>query len=92
MAGAQSNNLSPSDLQKKMNISKGLRTTGSAIFLALTCLFIVLLGRLSIKVHSTHPAPKYATVAMLFFAVVAVMLFTRGLFGVLQAAIYNVST
>lgn len=77
------------EMDRAMHISKMLRTTGSAIFFAMTVLFAFCLvktqseaKRLSLKLH-------FALVALYL---VAFFLHVRGIFGVLQAAIYKVSS
>jgi len=91
MVNANAKDLTPEQLAHKMNISKALRTTGQAIFLALTVLFGLLVLRLARRLRRTTPTPLYSGRVLSMFGLVAIMLAVRGIFGVLQAADYSVS-
>ncbi|KAL1404837.1 hypothetical protein Q8F55_008447 [Vanrija albida] len=83
--------MSPEEIQKKMDdtlfISKALRTTGQAVFLALTVVFGVFI------LHTLRRGQRHGgiTWTILIFVFVALMMLVRGLFGVLQAGIYSLS-
>lgn len=97
MAGAMDPNadmykgLTPEQIQAKLNhkldVSKALRTTGQAIFLALTVIFGVFV------LHTLRRGQRHGgiTKTIILFIIVAIMLHVRGIFGVLQAAVYSVS-
>ncbi|WOO86341.1 uncharacterized protein LOC62_07G009822 [Vanrija pseudolonga] len=97
MAGAMDPNssqykgLTPEQIQAKINhkldVSKALRTTGQAIFLALTVIFGVFV------LHTLRRGQRHGgiTKTIILFVIVAIMLHVRGIFGVLQAAVYSLS-
>lgn len=91
MVGANNadNNLTPEQAKKRMDTSKGLRTAGQAIFFALTCLWVLLVCNTFIKTVRRRLDTK-ARVACIMFSVIGAFLIARGLFGILQAAIYSV--
>lgn len=93
----KSRNLTHEEIETRQNVSKGLRTTGQAIFLALTCLFVLLFTNAARKGRSRHKhaatgvSRTMSTTALFVFGVVGAMLMTRGVFGVLQAAMPRLS-
>ncbi|PPQ97858.1 hypothetical protein CVT26_013027 [Gymnopilus dilepis] len=89
LAGADFNNPESHDFQQRLNVAKITRTTGQSIFLA--CNFLLLFtilatirGRKKEGVKNTHP-----TLILLFIAWFP--LIVRGIFGILQAAIWSLS-
>ncbi|TXT04794.1 hypothetical protein VHUM_04062 [Vanrija humicola] len=97
MAGAMDKNssqyagLSDQEIQDRMDhklsVSKGLRSAGQAVFLVLTVLYGVLI------LHTLRRGQRHGgiTKTILLFVIVAIMLHVRGIFGVLQAAVYSLS-
>ena len=66
-----------------------LRTTGSAVFFAMTVLFALCLVKTQLEAGRLGSRLHFGLVALYL---VAFFLHVRGIFGVLQAAIYNVSS
>ncbi|EKD02082.1 hypothetical protein A1Q2_03634 [Trichosporon asahii var. asahii CBS 8904] len=95
MAGLndKSKQLDPDDYNNRLNVSKGLRTAGQAVFLALTVLFILLYINAARKGRGLkHSSERtMSKTALAIFGVVGGMLLVRGIFGVLQAAVYSLS-
>lgn len=95
MAGLndKSRALDPDDYANRLNVSKGLRTAGQAVFLALTVLFVLLLTNAARKGRGLKHASErtMSAAALAIFSTVGAMLLVRGIFGVLQAAITDLS-
>lgn len=95
MAGIndKSKNLDQNEINNRINTSKGLRTAGQAVFLALTVLFVLLYVNAARKgrgwKHTTERT--MSRTALVIFGGVGFMLTARGVFGVLQAAVYKLS-
>lgn len=83
-----SKNLSQSEIDHRLNVAKGLRTAGQSIFFACTVCYAVCLV-ITAKKFRRHDSVIPAT--LFLFGVVAFFLHIRGIFGVLQSAIYSVS-
>lgn len=87
MAGLndKSKQLDADDYNNRVNVSKGLRTAGQAVFLALTVVFVALLTNAARKgrglKHSTERTMSKTAIAI--FSTVGAMLLVRGIFGVL---------
>lgn len=83
--------LSQSEIDNKKTISKVLRTLGQSIFFALTVIWVAFLANTAIKVQRRRGIISGAKTVLGLFTIVGFMLCTRGMFGILQAAIESVS-
>ena len=83
-----SKNLTQAQIDKRLDIAKGLRTTGQSMFFAVTVLFAVCIVMTARKVLR-HGSRLQGT--LISFTAATVFLHLRGIFGVLQSAIYGVS-
>lgn len=93
MVGANNadNKLTPEAAQKRLNTSKGLRTAGQAIFLVLTLSWVLLVANAFRKTVARHLDARAKRACIIFIAI-GFFLIVRGVFGVLQAAVYSVSS
>lgn len=95
MAGLndRSRELDAADYNNRLNVSKGLRTAGQAVFLALTLVFVALYVNAARKGRGIkHAAERtMSRTALAIFGCVGGMLLVRGIFGVLQAAVTSLS-
>lgn len=89
LAGADFSDPGNGDLQRRLNIAKITRTSGQSVFL--TCNFLLLFailatirGRKRAGVQKTHPT-------LILLTITWFPLIIRGIFGILQAAIWNLS-
>lgn len=90
LAGAtdSSQNLTQEQIDEKFNISKILRTTGQSIFFAITIAYVFALIATTRMVSQRGWGFQW-TIALFAFA--SFWLHIRGIFGVLQSAIYSLS-
>lgn len=79
--------LTPAQVHQKLNTAKALRTTGQAIFLVLTVLFNILAANAFRK----GMRARVSTATCKIFTAVGLLLLARGIFGVLQAVVTNLS-
>jgi hypothetical protein len=77
-----------SELENKMNIAKILRTTGQSVFLACNALFLV---ALLVTIRKERQEGRRIHPTLVILLVCWFPLIIRGIFGVLQSAVWSVS-
>lgn len=90
VAANDSEKYTPEQAQKRLNTSKGLRAAGQAIFLVLTLGWVLLVANAYRKTVARRLGSR-AKRACIVLSVIGFFLIARGVFGVLQAAIWSVS-
>lgn len=88
LAGTQNSDKSQSEIDRALLISKILRGIGQGIFLAVTILFGLCVLK-TIRDLRSHGERVHATLKLLAF--ISACLCVRGVFGLLQSAVYRVS-
>lgn len=86
----EENHLTAAQAAQRLNMAKGFRTAGSAVFLALTCVWVAFVANAFRKTVRAGLSNRART-ACLAFSVIGFFLVTRGVFGLLQSAIWKLS-
>ncbi|GMK59519.1 hypothetical protein CspeluHIS016_0801250 [Cutaneotrichosporon spelunceum] len=84
------NNLSQDKAAELANTAKGLRTAGQAIFLIITCVWLLFVLNATRKTVAAR-LPRISKLACAVFIVIGLFLLIRGIFGVLQSVVWRLS-
>ncbi|BEI87624.1 uncharacterized protein CcaverHIS019_0103420 [Cutaneotrichosporon cavernicola] len=86
----EANHLTAKQAADRLNLAKGFRTAGQAVFLTLTCVWVLfVLNALRKTVAARLSRRKHIACAV--FGTIGVFLIIRGVFGVLQSVIWKLS-
>ncbi len=94
MVGAmdpQTEGMTPEKAKQRLDMAKGFRTAGQAVFLILTVLWVLFVGNAYRKTLAARLSNRARTACYLF-GLIGLFRMVRGVFGVLQSAIWKLSS
>jgi hypothetical protein len=82
--------MTPEKVKQRLDMAKGFRTAGQAVFLILTVVWVLFVANAYRKTLAARLSNRART-ACYVFSVIGLFLMVRGVFGVLQSAIWKLS-